>query len=64
MRSAIQHVQRHSAITGHEAIALSSLLQFAENMQLNLRAVLKEDVEWHRRLMPLTEEVKQGHIKI
>lgn len=60
MRSAIQHAQRETPITGHEAIALSSILQFAENLQLNLRAVLKEDEDWHRRLMPLTEVVKRA----
>ncbi|XP_031382995.1 uncharacterized protein LOC116197109 [Punica granatum] len=63
VRSAIQHVWRDSPITGHEAIAFSSLLQFAESLQLSLRAVLKEDADWHGRLMPLTEVILQMVVK-
>ncbi|KAK4784230.1 hypothetical protein SAY86_018598 [Trapa natans] len=59
VKSAIQHAQRDLPVTGYEAIALSSLLQFSEILQLNLRAVLKEDADWHRRLMPLSEEILQ-----
>ena len=42
---------------GNEAMAVVSLLECAENLQINLKAALKEDADWYRRFMPLTEVV-------
>ncbi|KAI6698500.1 hypothetical protein NL676_018619 [Syzygium grande] len=57
VKSAIQHARRDSPMSGHEAIAVASLLQFADTLQLNLRAAIKEDADWHRRFMPLSEVI-------
>ena len=46
---------------GNEAMAVVSLLQYADNLQLGLKAALKEDADWYRRFMPLTEVVKYYH---
>lgn len=44
-------------MSGHEAIAVASLLQFADTLQLNLRAAIKEDADWHGRFVPLSDVV-------
>lgn len=40
-----------------EAIAVLSLILFAENLQITLKAAVKEDADWYNRFMPLTEVV-------
>ncbi|XP_028116081.1 uncharacterized protein LOC114313858 isoform X5 [Camellia sinensis] len=55
VKSAIQHAQRGLPVNGSEAMAIVALLQFAENLQLNLKAAIKEDTEWYQRFMPLAE---------
>ena len=57
MKSAIQHARGGLPVNGSEAIAIVALLQFAENLQFNLKSTMKEDAEWHRRFMPLTQMV-------
>ena len=57
VQSAIHHVRRSLPMDGNEAMAVVSLLECAENLQINLKAVLKEDADWYRRFMPLTEVV-------
>ncbi|KAF8008330.1 hypothetical protein BT93_K2108 [Corymbia citriodora subsp. variegata] len=57
VKSAIQHARRDLPMSGHEAMAVASLLQFADTLQLNLRAAIKEDADWHRRFMPLSEVI-------
>ncbi|XP_056160291.1 uncharacterized protein LOC130134382 isoform X1 [Syzygium oleosum] len=57
VKSAIQRARRDSPMSGHEAIAVASLLQFADTLQLNLRAAIKEDADWHGRFMPLSEVI-------
>ena len=42
---------------GNEAMAVVSLLQYADALQSSLKAALKEDADWYRRFMPLTEVV-------
>lgn len=42
---------------GNEAMAVVSLLEYAENLQVSFKAALKEDADWYRRFMPLTEMV-------
>lgn len=57
VESAIQHARRSSPVEGNEAMAVVSLLQYADTLQLSLKAALKEDADWYRRFMPLTEVV-------
>lgn len=59
VKSAIQRARRELPMSGHEAIAVASLLQFADALQLNLRAAIKEDADWHRRFMPLSEVIME-----
>lgn len=57
VQSAIQRVRRSSALEGMEAVAVMELLQYAEHLQSNLKGAMKEDAEWYRRFMPLSEVV-------
>lgn len=57
VKSAIQHARRSLPMEGDEAMAVVSLLQFAETLQVSLKAAVKEDADWYRRFMPLTEVV-------
>lgn len=44
-------------MSGYEALAVVSLLEFAETLQYCLKLAIKEDVDWHGRFMPLTDLV-------
>uniref|UniRef100_A0A2N9HQI8 DNA mismatch repair proteins mutS family domain-containing protein n=1 Tax=Fagus sylvatica TaxID=28930 RepID=A0A2N9HQI8_FAGSY len=57
VKSAIQHARRSLPLDGNEAMAVAALLQVCETLQLNLKAAIKEDADWYRRFMPLTEEI-------
>ncbi|KAL6508271.1 hypothetical protein OROHE_021813 [Orobanche hederae] len=46
-------------LTGTEAMALATLLQSAEELQLNVKAAMKEDRDWFRRFMPLSELIAE-----
>jgi hypothetical protein len=60
VKSAIQHARRSLPLDGNEAMAVAALLQVCETLQLNLKAAIKEDADWYRRFMPLTEEVNRA----
>jgi len=57
VKSAIQQARRSLPVDGNAAMAVAALLQHCETLQLNLKAAIKEDADWYRRFMPLTEEV-------
>lgn len=57
VQSAIRRARRSSPVDGSEAKAVVDLLQFAENLQITLKAAVKEDADWYKRFMPLTEVV-------
>lgn len=57
VKSAIREVRRASSLSPIEALAVVALLQFSETLQLNLKAAIKEDVDWYIRFMPLTQMV-------
>lgn len=57
VKSAIQHARGCSPVEGCEAMALVALLQFAESLQYNLKAAIKEDADLLQRFMPLAETV-------
>ncbi|GER46742.1 endonuclease MutS2, partial [Striga asiatica] len=48
-----------SALTGSEAVALAALLQFADSLQLNVKAAIREDSYWFKRFMPLSEQIME-----
>lgn len=57
VKSAIEHAQRSLPMDGNEALAIATLLQFADILQFNLNTAIKEDADWSTRFMPLTEVV-------
>ncbi|XP_073039574.1 uncharacterized protein [Primulina eburnea] len=50
----IRCAHRGSPVSGSEAMALLALLQFAEMLQLNIKAATKEDSAWYGRFLPLS----------
>ena len=58
VQSGIRHARRSLPVDGSEAMAVVSLLQYADALQVRLKAALKEDADWYRRFMPLTEVVR------
>ncbi|KAK2972814.1 hypothetical protein RJ640_028342 [Escallonia rubra] len=59
VKSAVQHARRGLPMDGNEAMALVALLQFAESLQLNLKAAIKEDADWLQHFMPLSEMIME-----
>ncbi|XP_059667338.1 uncharacterized protein LOC132312832 [Cornus florida] len=59
VKSAIRNVRRRLPVDGTEAVAIVALLQFAETLQLNLKAAIKKDSDWYQRFMPLTETIME-----
>ncbi|XP_021274369.1 uncharacterized protein LOC110409354 isoform X2 [Herrania umbratica] len=59
VESAIKHARRGLPIDANEAMALVSLLQFIETLQLNLKAAIKEDSDWYKQFIPLSEMITQ-----
>ncbi|KAI3884208.1 hypothetical protein MKW92_006447 [Papaver armeniacum] len=57
VKSALRSAMRNMPIQGKEALAVASLLQFTEILQLNLKVAVKEDSEWYNRFLPLTEMI-------
>lgn len=53
----MQHARRGLHVGGNEAIAIVGLLEFAETLQLNVKAAIKDDADWLKRFMPLAEMV-------
>lgn len=47
-------------MAGNEAVAVATLLQFADMLQFNLKTAIKEDADWSTRFMPLTEVVNRA----
>ncbi|KAK3042031.1 hypothetical protein RJ639_001733 [Escallonia herrerae] len=59
VKSAIQYARRGLPMDGNEAMALVALLQFAESLQLNLKAAIKEDADWLQHFLPLSETIME-----
>ncbi|KAG8381075.1 hypothetical protein BUALT_Bualt06G0084400 [Buddleja alternifolia] len=59
VETAIKCARRGFPVSGNEATALVSLLQFGEALQLNIKAAIKEDSDWFRKLMPLSEMIME-----
>ncbi|XP_074320378.1 uncharacterized protein LOC141657140 isoform X2 [Silene latifolia] len=57
VRSGIDHVRRSSPLSGQEAIAVVVLLQFAEALQLNIKAAIRENADLYDRFVPLVESI-------
>ncbi|KAL5568066.1 hypothetical protein UlMin_024641 [Ulmus minor] len=59
VQSAIRNARRSLPVEGNEALAVASLLEYADALQISLKAALKEDADWYRRFMPLTEMIME-----
>ncbi|XWS50244.1 hypothetical protein CRYUN_Cryun12cG0071700 [Craigia yunnanensis] len=59
VESAIKHARRVLPLEANEAMAVLSLLQFIEALQLNLKAAIKKDSDWYKQFMPLSEMITQ-----
>ncbi|XVF10219.1 hypothetical protein REPUB_Repub07fG0163800 [Reevesia pubescens] len=59
VESAIKHARRGLPLEANEAMALLSLLQFIEALQLNLKAAIKEDSDWYRKFLPLSAMITE-----
>ncbi|XP_022762719.1 uncharacterized protein LOC111308555 isoform X5 [Durio zibethinus] len=57
--SAIKHARRGLPLEANEAMAVLSLLLFIEALQLNLKITIKEDSDWYKQFMPLSELIAQ-----
>lgn len=44
-------------VDGIEAIALVTMLQLADSLQINLKGAIKEDSDWLQRFMPIAEMI-------
>ncbi|KAL8538171.1 hypothetical protein ACS0TY_000217 [Phlomoides rotata] len=59
VENGIKRAHRGFPVSGSEAMALVALLQFAETLQLNVKTAIKEDSDWFRRFMPLSELIME-----
>lgn len=57
VKSAIQHAHRSLPVEGNEALAILTLLQLAETLQLNLKAAIKKDPDWYQRVTPVADMI-------
>ncbi|XP_050237449.1 uncharacterized protein LOC126687114 [Mercurialis annua] len=59
VESGIDNARRGFPISANEAIAVVSLLEYADVLQLNLKAAIKEGADWYNRFMPLSEMITE-----
>ncbi|KAE8661984.1 hypothetical protein F3Y22_tig00113721pilonHSYRG00041 [Hibiscus syriacus] len=59
VEAAIKHARRLLPLDANKAMALLSLLQFFEALQLSLKAAIKQDSDWYKQFMPLSEMITQ-----
>lgn len=57
VKSAIQKAKGSIPVNGHEAIAILTLLECAESLQINLNGAIKEDADRYTRFMPLSDMI-------
>ncbi|XP_076941882.1 uncharacterized protein LOC143611573 [Bidens hawaiensis] len=57
VKSAVQHAHRGFPVDGPEAVALVTMLQLVDSLQMNLKEAIKEDSDWLRRFMPVAEMI-------
>lgn len=53
----IRNAKRKMSLRADQALEVASLLSFFENLQLDLKAAIKQDGDWYKRFMPLSEMV-------
>nr|VDD21632.1 unnamed protein product [Brassica oleracea] len=53
----IRNAKRKMSLRADQALEVASLLRFFENLQLDLKAAIKQDGDWYKRFMPLSEMI-------
>ncbi|CDY28796.1 BnaA02g09880D [Brassica napus] len=53
----IRNAKRKMSLRADQALEVASLLSFFENLQLDLKAAIKQDGDWYKRFMPLSEMI-------
>lgn len=64
VESGIRHARRRLSLRTDQALEVASLLRFFENLQLDLKAAIKQDGDWYKRFMPLSELVLAVSLQI
>ncbi|CAA7049121.1 unnamed protein product [Microthlaspi erraticum] len=59
VESGIRHAQRRISLRADQALEVASLLRFFENLQIDLKAAIKQDGDWYKRFMPISEMIMQ-----
>ncbi|KAL1206575.1 DNA mismatch repair protein MSH1 [Cardamine amara subsp. amara] len=57
VESGIRHAQRRISLRADQSLEVASLLRFFESLQLDLKAAIKQDGDWYKRFMPLSEMI-------
>ncbi|KAL9273748.1 Endonuclease MutS2-like protein [Drosera capensis] len=57
VRSAVDHACSSFPVRGKEALAIASLLQFADTLQTRIKAAIRENADLNMRFMPLAEVI-------
>lgn len=57
VESGILHARRMISLRADQALEVASLLRFFERLQIDLKAAIKQDGNWYKRFMPLSEMV-------
>ncbi|XP_049935905.1 uncharacterized protein LOC116262476 isoform X2 [Nymphaea colorata] len=57
VKSAIDRASRGFAMSGTEVMALVALLQLADNLQMSLKIILKENIDLSHRFEPLSDMI-------
>ncbi|KAB5531484.1 hypothetical protein DKX38_018154 [Salix brachista] len=64
VKSGLRNARWGSPIKANEAMAVAAILESAYFLQLNLKAAIKEDADWHNRFMPLSQLIMEMVINI
>ncbi|KAJ6387687.1 hypothetical protein OIU78_017397 [Salix suchowensis] len=59
VKSGLRNARWGSPIKANEAMAVAAILESAYFLQLNLKAAIKEDADWHNRFMPLSQLIME-----
>ncbi|KAJ0246224.1 DNA mismatch repair protein MutS [Hirschfeldia incana] len=55
--SGIRNGKRKMSLRADQALEVASLLRFFDNLQLDLKAAIKQDGDWYKRFMPISEMI-------
>ncbi|CAN8248230.1 unnamed protein product [Cochlearia groenlandica] len=59
VESGINQAKRMISLRTDQALEVASLLRFFDNLQIDLKFAVKQDGDWYKRFMPLSEMIMQ-----